>query len=164
MAVRRLREDLRLTREGLATAVRHHLEPGMIYRWESGKNSPSPEWRIFLAAFARRRGCLEAAAAFEEPLYEWKAIAFEPADRSLLTALEIILINRELAPDDGSAIPCEQYQEIVNLIGKAIETAKHARAAGREIDIIGEEQAAYWLRETGRPQKRKESTRGRAKG
>lgn len=162
MAVRRLRDDLGLTREGLAAAVRHRLEPGMIYRWESGKNSPSPEWRKFLAAFARRRGCLEAAAAFEEPLYEWRELVLDPEERRLLTFLEIILLNREMAPDDGAAVPGEQYDKVKYAIDEAMTGIWHAHAAGHEIDIIGEEQAAVLLQEIG---SRKRSKRnGRAQG
>jgi len=161
MAVRRLRDDLGLTREGLATAVHHHLEPGMIYRWESGKNSPSPDWRKFLAAFARRRGCLEAAAAFEEPMHAWKALTLNAEDRRLLTLFEIILLNRPAAPDAWPPVMAwSDYERMVQAVEDAAAGLKKSHRQRFAVTgtkrppvtwiatTLTDEQKETWMRET----------------
>ena len=71
-AVEQLRGELRFSRKELAAAVGDGLDVSMIGKWERGQFSPSPKWRRRLAVFARRRGCYGQAAAFEQPLQQWR--------------------------------------------------------------------------------------------
>lgn len=157
-AVKRLRESLDLSQEGLVDDLAHGLDATMISRWERGFCSPSPIWRKRLAAFARRRGCLEVAAAFEEPLHEWKAVVLSPEDRRLLALFEIVVLNKPAAPDAWpSVLAWESYERLVQAIEEAAAHLK--RSQGRSFPparrrwgatVLTEEQAAVWLRETDR--------------
>lgn len=179
-AIRRLRKDLGLSQEGLVKAVGHKLDAGMVSRWEraaaqaqkagrrsGGACSPSPDWRKFLAAFARRRGCLEVAAAFEAPLLEWKAVVLSPEDRRLIALFEIVVLNKPAAPDAWPPVlPWDGYERAVQAVEEAAGHLKRNQgrafppARGRwGATTLTEEQAALWLRETDRHGSKRPVTR-----
>jgi hypothetical protein len=146
----------------------------MVSRWERaavqarqrgrrsrGACSPSREWRKFLAAFARRRGCLDVAAAFEEPFFEWKSVLLNAEERRLLTLFEIVLLSKPAAPDAWpEVLPWKAYEQLVQAIEDAADCLK--KNHGKKFSMIGtkfppmrwaattltDEQKATWIHET----------------
>lgn len=164
-AVKTLRNRLGWSQPKLARAVSEDLDGGSISRWERGILGPQPANRRALEQLAEKHGYHDLAAAFGDPLAEWKTIVFSAADRHLLALFEIILLNREEAHDDGSVIPGKQFQEVMDAVLAAVKTLKRAHAAGKRIDMVGDEQAAAWLEVIGGvPKKRARKSSGRAGG
>lgn len=150
-----LRNRLGWSQGRLARAIDDDLDTGTVSRWERGLLTPQPKKREALARFAKRHGWSDIAAAFLQPFNEWKTVILEPVERQRLALFEIVLLNHEYAPDDGSIIPGEQFDAIMDALNAAVSTLKRARAAGNDPTIIGEEQAAAWLQVIGRPTKGK---------
>jgi len=155
-AVARLRKDLGLSQEGLAELVGGTVGVGMISRWENGRFSPSLTWRRRLAAIAWKHDCVDAAAAFEEPLHEWKGVILEPEDRHLLALFEIVLLNKPVAPDAWpEVLPWQTYERVVQSLRDAVDRLKQSHGEkfppmkGRfGVMRLTDEHRAAWARET----------------
>jgi hypothetical protein len=156
IAVRKLREKLDCTQPELVAFLRHKIDIGMISRWESGKHSPSPAWRQYLAAFARRRGYNDIAAAFEEPLTEWKQALLSPEDRHMLALFEIVVLNKPPAQDAWpQVLPWHTYERLQESLCDAVESLKSNQGrtfpsmrGSWSASLLTEEQVAAWFRET----------------
>ncbi len=155
-AVTLLRERLGISRQALVDLLRHKVDEGMIYRWEHGKFAPNPEWRQYLARFARKRGYNDIAAVFEDPLTEWKQVLLSSDDRHLLALFEIVILNKPVAEDQWpEVLPWQTYKQLQQSLRDAVEELK--RGQGRKFppmrgrwgaSLLTDEQRGAWLRET----------------
>src|SRR5262245_12887778 len=102
-AVRTLRERLKLPQSKFAQEI--DVDAGTVSRWERAELAPTGSKRKALANLARKHRMQDLAAAFVDPVGNWRRYAYEnlPSVMRDITAAEIVFINDHCLEDDEAA-------------------------------------------------------------
>lgn len=142
LAIRRLRERLKVSQERLADMIGAEVTANTVCRWEGGKLMPYPKTRQKLAAIALDNGEVDLAAAFQVDVSfdEWLK-TFEtnlPNEHRLMMALGMCALYAPLFdPDDPDHpdVVARKYADFKRIAYELVGRLAEIHKDGEEIIV-----------------------------